>query len=73
MAKKLTAAQKAHQTLAARRAFADKYGQVALEIVLDLLSDNVSWTDGTTAAYKANLNRPGTFRTMALACASRAR
>lgn len=73
------AAKKAHQTMRARRDFNKKYPGTAL-IVQDLIyaarrhfttKDVATWNRTTVtrvAAVLANLNRDGTFRTMAAAC-----
>ena len=71
MTKQQKTARKAVKTATARRAFKDRYGSVAYDVVMEELTGRqpifATWP-GTNAAYKANLNRPGKFRTMALAC-----
>ena len=78
--KKLNAAQKANRTRAARKAFATKYPNSAVTAEVYLREQSKNWRNypsckgwrdyhnPTIAAVKANLNRLGTFRDMALAC-----
>jgi hypothetical protein len=72
MTKQQKTARKAVKTATARRAFQAEYGRLAYDVVMGELTgrrplDLFSWP-GSEAAWKANLNRPGKFRTMALAC-----
>jgi len=73
---KLTPAQKAGRTRAARKAFESKYGHSQYVVVRDLMRNDDTntvalrfglWTS-SVAATLANLNRWGTFHSMAYAC-----
>jgi hypothetical protein len=69
------AAKKANQTRRNRAAFQDKYSStydIAREVLRGKTNEQIydsccAW-NSLTAAVRANLNRPGMFRTMALAC-----
>jgi len=75
-------AAKAADTRRARKAFQDRYGKVALNVIRmillgtsDLTTQHYLWVNtgcwhapASLAAFKANLNRAGTYRTMAHAC-----
>lgn len=69
MTKQQKAARKAVATRKARDAFYKKYGDWSYCDVQDLMTrKDTEPLNPSLAAVLANLNRPGTFRRMALAC-----